>query len=490
MSVSERSESRAGELEVRGRKICYVDAFGNEQCLYFEDVLNEISSIKTDIEELDGEIESSQDDDVMFDVSITSTNSPVREDEELVVGFDVENVGSESGTKNIRLTTQPSGGSDESKKDDVSVSLDPGEVSSESLSWSTSVGDADDYTARIRSPNSVDDRSVSVLAIAGFSVSITSTNSPIDKGQTLDVDVDVTNNGSNTDIQTIDLEIDDGVGVVYSYDVEVASGATESIQLNWRDADTGSYTVTASSPSDSDTVDVDVVPLSGAYFAVDIISTNSPVNPGDVLDVNYEAENIGPDSGTRDIALFFGIGEKDRNTDITLSSGSVTSGVLSWDSTGATNGSYDAQVRTGDDRDAEEIVVGSPAAFDVSITSTNSPIDEKQTLFVDYEVTNSGENEDTQTIELTVDSTVRDSESQTISPSNTATGTLSWETTSGDAGDYTAQVSSNNGSDSSSVTVNSIGDFQVTIDNYEGIDASNREGTDNVRTRIRDWEEQ
>lgn len=70
-------------------------------------------------------------------------------------------------------------------------------------------------------------------------------------------------------------------------------------------------------------------------------------------------------------------------------------------------------------------------------------------------VENTGTESDTQTIILDVAGNQQDSRSETVGSGNTASGSLSWNTSTGDAGDYTATVSSSETSDSVSVSVES-----------------------------------
>lgn len=81
--------------------------------------------------------------------------------------------------------------------------------------------------------------------------------------------------------------------------------------------------------------------------------------------------------------------------------------------------------------------------------------EEGQTLEVDYSVDNTGDSEDTQDIVLLQDGTQVDTDTSiTLAPSDAAyTGTLSWPTTSGDAGTYTVEVTSEDDTDSIQVEV-------------------------------------
>jgi PGF-CTERM protein len=95
----------------------------------------------------------------------------------------------------------------------------------------------------------------------------------------------------------------------------------------------------------------------------------------------------------------------------------------------------------------------SQADFSVTIDSTNSPVDESETLDVTLTVENTGEQAGTQTVTLSTDGAKRDSTALTLASGESTSVTLSWETDSNDAGEYTATVSSDNDRDSTAVSV-------------------------------------
>lgn len=90
-----------------------------------------------------------ENDPATFDVvSIDGTNSPVYAGNILDVDFTVENTGDESGTKDVYLNV---GGV---QRDSVSLSLNSGEIQSDTLSWDTSASDDGSYTAEVTSDTS------------------------------------------------------------------------------------------------------------------------------------------------------------------------------------------------------------------------------------------------------------------------------------------------------------------------------------------------
>jgi len=101
-----------------------------------------------------------------------------------------------------------------------------------------------------------------------------------------------------------------------------------------------------------------------------------------------------------------------------------------------------------------EVVDPNPANFEVSIDDTNSPVTEGEDLTVDATVTNTGDESDTQTIQLDAESLGDDSKSVSLDGGQSESVTLSVPTETGDGGSYTAEVSSDDDTDTISVTVN------------------------------------
>ncbi|PHQ47719.1 hypothetical protein DJ68_00315 [Halorubrum sp. C3] len=99
------------------------------------------------------------------------------------------------------------------------------------------------------------------------------------------------------------------------------------------------------------------------------------------------------------------------------------------------------------------IVEDPPAQFEVTITDMTSPVEEGETLDVTADVTNTGFEEETQSISLEVAGEVVDTIDVTLDPGQEQSVQLSWMTAAGDAGQYSVTVSSNDGLDQANVEV-------------------------------------
>lgn len=94
-----------------------------------------------------------------------------------------------------------------------------------------------------------------------------------------------------------------------------------------------------------------------------------------------------------------------------------------------------------------------PANFEVAIQERSSPVTAGQSLSVTVEIANTGESGATQTVTLDAPPLGTDSATVTLGGNASATQTFTVETAAGDAGDYSVDVSSENATDSTTVTV-------------------------------------
>lgn len=128
-----------------------------------------------------------------FSVRITTTNSPVVENETLDVFATVENTGNESGTQTVRLST------DGEVRERENVTLQPGESTTVKLSWETTGGDAGSYLAIVESEDGATDSTpVSVHPPEGVPVESCTT---IDEPGLYVLNDSIDNSGVNTCIR-------------------------------------------------------------------------------------------------------------------------------------------------------------------------------------------------------------------------------------------------------------------------------------------------
>jgi protocatechuate 3,4-dioxygenase beta subunit len=234
--------------------------------------------------------------------------------------------------------------------------------------------------------------------------------------------------------------------------VNVSHGG--QIEVNLTGADTSLPTIRpqASPPSD-------------LRLAHNNTSLSASVTGGSIDSLSLsESATVG--DSTRDIEIDTG------GTGTTLTvSGLTTSQVTFIDSSGSQNqelatksvSSGTASLSVGANAQRDILLATSPAAFDVSIDSTNSSIIEGQTLTVTATVTNTGGAQATQTVTLDAGTLGTNSTSVTLASGANTTVTLSLATSTGDDGTFTATVASDDDTASAQVTVlENVPNLQIT----------------------------
>ena len=427
------------------------------------EVDEEVLSVDTtagDAGEYTATVETDDDDDsttvtvlesAVFEIEILDASDAVAGDA-LNVDIEVENAGGVEDTQTIDLDV-PDLGSDE-----TDVTLAGGESTEETLTVATEQSDADEYTATVATDGDSDSTGVDVLEPATFAVDIVDTTTPVE-GESLSVDVDVENTGDVEDTQTIDLDVPDlGSDEI---DVTLAGGETteETLTVDTAAGDAGTYTATAESEDDSDETTIDV--LQQGSFAVEIVEADDPVE-GEDITVTVEVENSGEveDTGTVELTTDPDIGTD--STEVTLAGGESTEETFSVDTEAGDAGAYTATVESDDGSDSADVDVLAPANVDVEIVDATQPV-EGDALDIEVEIENTGDVEDTQTVELDVPDLGSDEIDVTLAGGESAEETLSVGTEAGDAGAYTATVTSADDTDETTVDVLAPANFAIEI---------------------------
>lgn len=376
----------------------------------------------------------------IYELDTVNVNSTVNETEDLVAQGTVVNTGSASGEQDIVLEIV----GEETTVPDVEedVTLDSGEETEFELVWETQVSDAGEYDVIVSTDDDsvTDDVVVEEASDAFFEVEIDETNSPVIEGEQLNVQYSLTNTGDIEDSQSITLDVD---GERDAEEMTVEGGETKQSTLSWdtEESDAGEYQATVSSENDTDTTEV--VVSEQPFFEVEITGTNSPIQEGEVLEVNAEVTNTGGTTDTQEAVLEDFGGDVVDTEEITLEEGETGGIELTWSTGSGDAGEDEVTVATEDATDTAlvEIQEQDDAFFDVEITETNSPVFEGDVLNVEVLVTNLGDETDTREVRLK-DFDGNEVDSQTVELDGTdrlgrddsEEITLSWETTETDNG--------------------------------------------------------
>ena len=207
-------------------------------------------------------------------------------------------------------------------------------------------------------------------------------------------------------------------------------------------------------------------------FDVEITGTNEPVTAGESLVVTATITNAGDEETTETIELRNGATVLDA-VDVTLDTGANDSIPFTWETAGDDIGVFDLSVVSPSDSDTVTVTVDAPSSgafFTVSIDDTNEPIESGKTLEVSATIANTGDAEDTQTVDLVAfdGTTVVDSTSLTLAAEATESITLQWT----DAPEGTGDVTVRTEDDDETRTVAIGGDAAVEITGCRVIDTS------------------
>jgi hypothetical protein len=342
------------------------------------------------------------------------------------------------------------------------------------LTWDTGPGDAGNYTATVASDDDADAVDVRVRetsASASFAVEIDRTNAPVVTGEEMTVTATVRNTATVQGSGTVELRVGDDR--IESREIRFVGGQTRTLTFSWQTdpGDVGDHEVEVVTESDADGTTVLV--LRPAEFAVDIEETNSPVVAGETLDVTATITNVGDATDTQTIRLD-AVDDRQDGTELTLEGGESETVTLGWETTEDDIGEHTVEVASDDGSDTRTVRItdalgaggGDGPFFEVEIQSATSPVAEGEPVEVTGLVTNTGTQEGTQPVTLTVGGTERDSVEVTLDDGDSETVTLAWATDRGDAGEQALQVASEDDDDSSDATVTAAdrSTFAVAID--------------------------
>jgi hypothetical protein len=391
--------------------------------------------------------------DSVYNVNITSTNSPITVGETIDVTADINNTGSSGDTKTVELVA---GGV---VRDSKSVAVSSGSTITETFNWTTQSGDDNISLVTIQSEDDEDSSSVEINQKAFFDIVIEETNSPIFAGADFQADVTIQNTGGSQDQQTIELLVDSVVEDSVTRTLDGGVSTTETLSWSTSSTDLGTYNGVVQSNDDSESFTIEV---SDSGVSVTIDSTNSPVSVGETLSVDFTIENTTTATKQTEVELIADGIERD-NLYYELSSGQTLSNTLTWDTQRGDHTISSITVTSVDNNKSQNVTIQSDI-FDLNITSTNSPVSKTEVVDVAFDVTNIGDIQGNQTVKLFIDGSEQDGENLSLTPSSSQSVTLSWNTTdSTPAGTYEAEVRSLDDVDLQNVDVQSKVFFDISI---------------------------
>ncbi|ERH08556.1 MAG: conserved hypothetical phage tail region protein [halophilic archaeon J07HX64] len=243
-----------------------------------------------------------------FILTIQGTNSPVTVGGTLTVTVLVENTGEQAATQQVTLSM---GGQQRGVTD---VNLGNGQSTEEILNWVTEPGDADSYTAVVESETDQDGTAVTVEDGGGtdpeipLDVTIDWTNGPVTEGEPLCADCTATNTGETAGVGTVAVGIGNQAEKKKKTKLALDPGESGTVHLateqgEYREGNGPQYErkiwADTGTSRDETTVSVSEPP----HLAVEVTSTNAPVEAGERIKMTATVENTGGQTGRESIVL-------------------------------------------------------------------------------------------------------------------------------------------------------------------------------------------
>jgi hypothetical protein len=321
-----------------------------------------------------------------FSVGITSTTSPVTEDEVLLVTATVENIDSSAGTQTVTLDDIFG-----EEVDTKSVSLDSGDTKEITLRWATQPGEAGTGDVTVATENDTASRSVTVEDIEEGP----SNDPPTATFDRYTVSENETLTPSETDVLANDIDLDgDSLSVTTTPIVPPSDGhltlsSSGSFEYTPDEGFTGvdsfAYEVTdGNGGSDTATVIIEVKPSGGGHspsgFELGIIDIDTGVNEGDILTAKVTIINTGDKAATEYLSFRVGSQERDSAT-VTLLGGEAKTETFVWETEQGDAGKYVAEVSSMNKTIRRNVTVGSGSPPDNPFLDSNGqPLGEIQVV--------------------------------------------------------------------------------------------------------------
>jgi subtilisin family serine protease len=213
--------------------------------------------------------------------------------------------------------------------------------------------------------------------------------------------------------------------------------------------DTIAFTVELVDTGDSANGTADVV-AAPPEFAVGVLDAED-ILAGEELTVTAGIENVGGREGTQTVTLSVpGLGENE--TSVTLNAGESVEESLGVGTGQDDEGEYTATVTSENETDSANVTVSRKSVFAVSGVDAPAVV-AGETLTVTAEVENTGNEAGTQTVTLAVPGLGSNKTNVSLDAGESTAETLGVDTGEGDAGEYTATVTSENESNSTAAVV-------------------------------------
>jgi acyl-CoA hydrolase len=220
--------------------------------------------------------------------------------------------------------------------------------------------------------------------------------------------------------------------------------------------------------TDTTTENINLNRTAPAEFSVNTVNTTTPITSGENITFKTTIKNTGGETGTTTVSVTDDtLGTASQM--VTLNPGEAETVDLILQTTPGDAGSYTPSVTAGEDSQPTTVLIKSepdPAAFSINSLNATTPVTAGEAITVTAMVENTGAISGTTTVSVTDSTLGTANETVTLSTGGTTTVNLTLQSATGNAGEYTATVTTENDSASISVIVEAQSDSaQVQISN-------------------------
>lgn len=379
-----------------------------------------------------------------FDIQNLDYNEPVQ-GEPLEVSVTVVNNGS-SGTGNVSLYIDDN----ESPVDTSTVMINSTKQKTINLTYNGVESPLEilDFSVNTSS-DSATDRAVIRPQQRSFEVDIVDVVESVET-EPIKLTTEVKNTGNVGVDEQLTLDIDSLGTNSTTISLEPGQSVSKTLSIESESGDTGEYTATATIGESEASTSLAVSSVNRS-FEVDIIDAVESVET-EPIKLTTEVENTGNVNIEGELVLNIdSLGSN--STTVSLEPDERTNRTLSIETELGDEGEYTATATVGESEASRSLaVVSANSSFEVNIVDSTEPV-ETEPLEVTMEVENTGNVSAEEQLVLNVDSLDSNSTTVSLGPDERTNTTLSIETGSGDADEYTVTATIGEAMDNDTVSV-------------------------------------
>lgn len=370
-------------------------------------------------------------DPASFDVSLDPP-ATVEAGADAAVGYTVENTGGLTDTQAVTMSV------DGTVVDSADLTLDPGESVTDEFTHATDADDSPELTVTVASADT--ERSATVEVVTP-SLVLDAVDWPgaVAAGETATVTVTVENTGETAATETLTLSADDAVVDSADLTVEPGERVTDELAYATDEADAPAVSLGVAGPGKTVTEELSVTGAAPAEFAVELLSYPLSVTPGDTIVVVYRVANVGDEAGSEELT-FLVDGEAESTRTVELEAGAETVEEFAHATTAEDTSDREVAVQGENASGSAVVTVEEPDPAAVAVDGPDEvTVDPGAAFDLSVTVTNTGDTETSREVGLELDDRVVATES--VSLAGGATETVSFEGVEPPApGEYEAVV--------------------------------------------------